>query len=105
MLYSLGHIQKDTKGCFFHRHSVTKKHFRYPLHWLLDDLCFSDYNILVSTLNPHASKAHWGNTQTASLLPYYSSQGKLFEVDGMLSINEVSILINEALNNKSKGLI
>lgn len=27
----------------------------------------SDYNILVSTLNPHASKAHWGNTQTASL--------------------------------------
>ncbi|MFB9057460.1 acyl-CoA thioesterase [Mariniflexile ostreae] len=27
----------------------------------------SDYNILVSILNPHASKAHWGNTQTASL--------------------------------------
>jgi acyl-CoA thioesterase-2 len=27
----------------------------------------SDYNILVSTLNPHAGKAHWGNTQTASL--------------------------------------
>lgn len=27
----------------------------------------SDYNILVSTLNPHSSKAHWGNTQTASL--------------------------------------
>ncbi|CAH8282185.1 acyl-CoA thioesterase-2 [Mariniflexile fucanivorans] len=27
----------------------------------------SDYNILGSTLNPHASKAHWGNTQTASL--------------------------------------
>lgn len=27
----------------------------------------SDYNILVPTLNPHASKAHWGNTQTASL--------------------------------------
>ena len=27
----------------------------------------SDYNILVSTLNPHASKAHWGNTLTASL--------------------------------------
>jgi len=27
----------------------------------------SDYNILISTLNPHASKAHWGNTQTASL--------------------------------------
>jgi len=27
----------------------------------------SDYNILVSALNPHASTAHWGNTQTASL--------------------------------------
>lgn len=27
----------------------------------------SDYNILASTLNPHASKAHWGNMQTASL--------------------------------------
>lgn len=27
----------------------------------------SDYNILTSTLNPHASKAHWGNTLTASL--------------------------------------
>lgn len=27
----------------------------------------SDYNILTSTLNAHASKAHWGNTITASL--------------------------------------
>tara|TARA_R110000868_G_scaffold720_5_gene5283 strand:- start:26276 stop:27142 length:867 start_codon:yes stop_codon:yes gene_type:complete len=27
----------------------------------------SDYNILISALNPHASKAHFGNTQTASL--------------------------------------
>ncbi|MEZ4855617.1 MAG: acyl-CoA thioesterase II [Gelidibacter sp.] len=27
----------------------------------------SDYNILVSALNPHASVAHFGNTQTASL--------------------------------------
>ncbi len=27
----------------------------------------SDYNILISALNPHASKAHMGNTQTASL--------------------------------------
>ncbi len=27
----------------------------------------SDYNILVSALNPHASVANWGNTQTASL--------------------------------------
>lgn len=27
----------------------------------------SDYNLLTVALNPHASKAHWGNTQTASL--------------------------------------
>lgn len=27
----------------------------------------SDYNLLGVALNPHASKAHWGNTQTASL--------------------------------------
>lgn len=27
----------------------------------------SDYNILTAALYPHASKAHWGNTQTASL--------------------------------------
>ncbi len=27
----------------------------------------SDYNLLTCALNPHAEKAHWGNTQTASL--------------------------------------
>ena len=27
----------------------------------------SDYNILAAAMNRHASKAHWGNTQTASL--------------------------------------
>ena len=27
----------------------------------------SDYNILLTALNPHASKANWSNTQTASL--------------------------------------
>lgn len=27
----------------------------------------SDYNILAAAMNKHASKAHWGNTQTASL--------------------------------------
>ncbi|MFV0564683.1 MAG: acyl-CoA thioesterase [Flavobacteriaceae bacterium] len=27
----------------------------------------SDYNLLTCALNPHAAKAHWGNTQTASL--------------------------------------
>ena len=57
--------------------------------------------------NPESFKVRLNayNTQTASLLPYYSSQGKLHEVDGMLSINEVSMLIDEALDNKSKGLI
>ena len=27
----------------------------------------SDYNLLAVAMNPHASKSHWGNTQTASL--------------------------------------
>ena len=27
----------------------------------------SDYNLLAAAMNRHASKAHWGNTQTASL--------------------------------------
>jgi acyl-CoA thioesterase-2 len=27
----------------------------------------SDYSILAAAMNRHASKAHWGNTQTASL--------------------------------------
>src|SRR5690606_41328774 len=27
----------------------------------------SDYNILAAAMNRHASKAHWGNTQTESL--------------------------------------
>ena len=27
----------------------------------------SDYNILAVAIQPHASKAHWGNLQTASL--------------------------------------
>ena len=54
--------------------------------------------------NPESFKVRLNayNTQTASLLPYYLSQRKLHEVDGMLSINEVSVLINEALKNKNK---
>lgn len=38
------------------------------------------------------------NAQTAPLLPYYSAQGKLAEVDGMRSIEEVSTDIAEVLN-------
>jgi len=54
--------------------------------------------------NPESFKVRLNayNTQTASLLPYYLSQRKLHEIDGMLSINEVSVLINEALKNKNK---
>ena len=54
--------------------------------------------------NPESFKVRLNayNTQTANLLPYYLSQRKLHEVDGMLSIDEVSVLINEALKNKNK---
>jgi adenylate kinase len=37
------------------------------------------------------------NTQTAPLLPYYAGQGKLVEVDGMASIEQVAAAIDEAL--------
>src|SRR5579872_3103515 len=37
------------------------------------------------------------NSQTAPLLPYYTEQGKLVEVDGMASIDEVAHQIDEAL--------
>ena len=37
------------------------------------------------------------NTQTAPLLPYYESQGKLVEIDGMGSIDQVARAIDEAL--------
>jgi adenylate kinase len=38
------------------------------------------------------------NTQTAPLLPYYEGQGKLVEVDGMGSIDEVARAIDTALD-------
>jgi adenylate kinase len=38
------------------------------------------------------------NGQTAPLLPYYESQGKLVEVDGMGSIDQVARAIDEALD-------
>jgi adenylate kinase len=37
------------------------------------------------------------NTQTAPLLPYYEGQGKLVEVDGMGSIDQVAAAIDAAL--------
>jgi adenylate kinase len=37
------------------------------------------------------------NSQTAPLLPYYADQGKLTEIDGMGSIDEVSAGIDKAL--------
>jgi len=38
------------------------------------------------------------NAQTAPLLPYYTAQGKLVEVDGMGSVEEVSARIEAALS-------
>jgi adenylate kinase len=40
------------------------------------------------------------NTQTAPLLPYYQEQGKLTEVDGMGSIDEVAAAIDRALDSE-----
>jgi adenylate kinase len=40
------------------------------------------------------------NTQTAPLLPYYEGQGKLTEVDGMGSIDQVAAAIDRALDRK-----
>jgi len=37
------------------------------------------------------------NRDTAPLLPYYEGQGKLVEVDGMASVEAVSLAIDEAL--------
>ena len=37
------------------------------------------------------------NTQTAPLLPYYADQGKLVELDGMATIEQVSAAIDQAL--------
>ncbi len=38
------------------------------------------------------------NDQTAQLLPFYADRGLLREVDGMASINEVTLAIDNALN-------
>ncbi len=49
--------------------------------------------------NPDAFKVRLAayNDQTAPLLPYYSAQGKLVELDGMGSIEAVSAAIDSAL--------
>jgi adenylate kinase len=41
------------------------------------------------------------NRQTAPLLPHYRAQGRLFEVDGMLPIDEVTALIMAILERPS----
>ncbi|MGZ5933060.1 MAG: adenylate kinase [Rhizomicrobium sp.] len=40
------------------------------------------------------------NAQTAPLLPYYSAQGKLVEVDGMGAVDAVAARIDQALTEK-----
>lgn len=50
--------------------------------------------------NPESFKVRLAayNEQTAPLLPYYTGQGKLVEVDGMGSIDAVAAAIDEALD-------
>lgn len=49
--------------------------------------------------NPESFKVRLNayNTQTAPLLPFYRGQGKLVEIDGMASIEDVARHIDEAL--------
>lgn len=49
--------------------------------------------------NPESFKVRLAayNDQTAPLLPYYEGQGKLVELDGMASIDEVAAKIDQAL--------
>jgi adenylate kinase len=51
--------------------------------------------------NPESFKVRLAayNDQTAPLLPYYEGQGKLVEIDGMASIEEVTAQIDQALAN------
>lgn len=52
--------------------------------------------------NPESFKVRLGNynTQTAPLLPYYTKQGKLTEIDGMTNIDAVSSNVAKALEAK-----
>ncbi len=49
--------------------------------------------------NPETFKVRLSayNAQTAPLLPYYADQGKLMEVDGMRSVDEVALAVDQAL--------
>lgn len=55
--------------------------------------------------NPESFKIRLGNynVQTAPLLPFYSAQGKLTEIDGMASPDDVSASIANVLNANGKG--
>ena len=50
--------------------------------------------------NPESFKVRLSqyNTQTAPLLPYYEAQGKLVEIDGMASIDDVAAAVDQAIN-------
>ncbi|HEX6859272.1 MAG TPA: adenylate kinase [Caulobacteraceae bacterium] len=50
--------------------------------------------------NPESFRVRLGayNRQTAPLLPYYAEQGKLEEVDGMASVEDVAAAIDRALD-------
>lgn len=55
--------------------------------------------------NPESFKVRLGNynKQTAPLLPYYSAQGKLTEIDGMASPDAVADSIARVLNANGNG--
>lgn len=55
--------------------------------------------------NPESFKVRLGNynEQTAPLLPYYSAKGKLTEIDGMATPDEVSQSIARVLDNNGNG--
>ena len=50
--------------------------------------------------NPDSFRVRLGayNAQTSPLLPYYAGQGKLQEVDGMASVDEVASEIDKVLD-------
>lgn len=53
--------------------------------------------------NPEAFKVRLGNynEQTAPLLPFYSKQGKLTEIDGMADIESVALSISRVLEHQN----
>jgi len=55
--------------------------------------------------NPESFKVRLNNynVQTAPLLPYYSAQGKLTEIDGMATPDAVSDSIARVLDNNGNG--